>query len=72
LICIYALYRMTQRDTVDIDEQAPMMPISPRTTAVLTELAIEQAEDDMLNAEEEAEEIYETHNSNEEDESTGS
>lgn len=72
LICIYALYRMTQRDTVDIDEQAPMMPISPRTTAVLTELAIEQAEDDMLNAEEEAEEIYETHNINEEDESTGS
>ena len=62
-VCIYGLYRMTQRDSVDIDDQAPMMPISARTTAVLTEvateIAIEQVEEDALAAEEEAEEIYE-------------
>ena len=60
-VCVYALYRMTQRETVDLDEQVPMMPISPRTTAVLTEVAIEQAEEDALDAEEEAEEMYENH-----------
>jgi len=61
-VCIYGTYRMTQRDTVDIDDQAPMMPISARTTAVLTDIAteivIEQVEDESLDAEEEAEEEY--------------
>ncbi len=64
-VCMYGLYRMTQRDTVDIDEQAPMMPITARTTAVMTEvateIAIEQVEEDALDAEEEAEEMYEQH-----------
>ncbi len=62
-ICVYGLYRMTQRSTIDVDDQAPMMPISVRSTAVLTEvaaeIAIEQAEELAIEAEEEAEEIYE-------------
>jgi len=60
-VCVYALYRMTQRDTVDLEEQVPMMAISPRTTSVLTEVAIEQAEEDALEAEEDAEEMYENY-----------
>jgi len=63
-VCIYGLYRITQRDTIDIDGQAPMMPITARTTAVMTEvateIAIEQAEEDALEAEEDAEEMYES------------
>ena len=62
-VCVYGIYRMTQRDTGDIEDQAPMMPISARTTAVMTDVAtdivIEQAEDDALDAAEEAEELYE-------------
>lgn len=63
-VCVYGLYRMTQRDTVDIDEQAPYMPITARTTAVMTEvateIAIEQVEEDALEAAEDAEEMYES------------
>jgi len=63
-VCIYGLYRITQRNTIDIDDQAPMMPITARTTAVMTEvateIAIEQAEEGALEAEEDAEESYES------------
>ena len=63
-VCIYGMYRITQRDTISIDDQAPMMPITARTTAVMTEvateIAIEQAEEDALEAEEDAEEMYES------------
>jgi len=70
-VCLYGIYRMTQRDTVDIDDQAPMMPISARTTAVLTEvateIAIEQVEEDALEAEEEADETYERYDFSDDD-----
>lgn len=62
-VCVYGLYRMTQRNTGNVDDQGPMMSISVRSTAVMTavaaEMAIEQAEESALEAEEEAEEIYE-------------
>lgn len=63
VVCVYGIYRMTQRGTGDIEDQAPMMPITARTMAVMTDVAtdivIEQAEEDALDAAEEAEEMYE-------------
>lgn len=65
-VCMYGVYRMTQRDTVAIDDQGPMITISARTTSVMTDVAtdmfIEQVEEDALEAEEAAEEIYEQRN----------
>ena len=45
MICLYGLYRMTQRPHVVNDEPGPYLPISERTGAVVTEMAIELAEE---------------------------
>lgn len=62
-VCVYGVYRMTQRNTVALEEQGPMIALSARTTAVMTDVAtemvIEQVEEDALEAEEDAEEVYE-------------
>ena len=64
-VCVYGVYRITQRNTVAIDDQGPMIAISARTTAVMTDVAtdivIEQVEEEALEAEEDAEESYERH-----------
>lgn len=51
LICCYGIYRTTQRDTIPVDEAAPYMPITSRTTQVATEIAIEVAEEEFENEE---------------------
>ncbi len=56
-ICLYGIYRITQRDydVPDVD-QAPYLNISSRSTAVATEVAIDAAEEQQQDAKEEAEE----------------
>ena len=62
LICLYGLYRMTQRaHTVVADERAPYLPISSRTGIVATEMALEAADEAHLDALEEDEETLGTH-----------
>jgi MFS family permease len=64
-ICFYGFYRMSQRDTVDVDDMAPYLPISARTTVVATELAIEVADEAQ---QEEQEEKFEHFNEEHSDE----
>lgn len=59
-ICFYAVYRISQREHTIIDESAPYLPISARTSSLATEFAIEAAEDDFLEELEDAEEIFES------------
>lgn len=59
-ICLYAIYRISQREYTIIDESAPYLPISSRTSSLATEFAIEAAEDDLLEELEESEEIFES------------
>ncbi|MEE9322332.1 MAG: MFS transporter [Granulosicoccus sp.] len=58
-IALYGFYRMTQREYVVGDDAAPYLPISTRTTALGTEIAIEAADDAQLEALEDAEELFE-------------
>ena len=44
LICVYGLYRMTQRPHLIEDEPAPFLPISSRTGVIATEMALEAAD----------------------------
>jgi MFS family permease len=46
LIGGYGIYRMTQRASTTVDEMAPYLPISNRTTQVAVEIAIEAVEDE--------------------------
>ena len=58
-ICLYGLYRMTQR-TYDIgDDASPHLTINYRTGVIATELAIESADDAILEDLEETEEVWE-------------
>ncbi len=61
-VCVYGVYRMTQRASVELEDQAPMISLSIRSTAVMTDVAtdmvIEQVEEE-LESEENAEEVYE-------------
>jgi len=59
-ICLYAIYRISQRKHTITDESAPYLPISARTSSLATEYAIEAAEDDLLDELEDAEEIFES------------
>jgi len=59
-ICLYGLYRMTQRRYDVGDEASPYLPINSRTGVVATELAIETADDANLDELEEAEEVFES------------
>ena len=45
LIGGYGIYRMTQRASTTVDDMAPYLPISNRTTQVAVEIAIEAVED---------------------------
>ena len=58
-ICIYGTYRITQRATVSGDDMAPFLPITNRSTAVATEIAIEVADEAQLEAVEDADETHE-------------
>jgi len=59
-ICMYGLYRMTQRSYDVGDDASPYLPINSRTGVVATELAIETADDESLDDLEEAEEVLES------------
>jgi len=59
-IGLYGIYRMTQRAYVVVDEPSPYLPISSRTSVVATQIAIDVAEEDALDAMEEAEEVFES------------
>jgi MFS family permease len=59
-ICLYGIYRMSQRAYVVVDETAPYLPISARTSSLATGFAIDAAEEALLDKLEEAEEIFET------------
>lgn len=59
-IALYGVYRMTQRPYVVVDEQAPYLPISSRTSPATAQFAINAAEDDSIEAQEAAEEVFES------------
>lgn len=46
IVAIYGIYRMTQRASISVDETAPYIPITSRTTQVATEIAIEVSDED--------------------------
>lgn len=58
-ICLYGIYRMSQRAHTVVDEAAPYLPISSNTSGLATAYAIDAAEEEMLNELEEAEELFE-------------
>jgi len=58
-VCLYAIYRMSQRPHPTPDVMAPYLPISSRTSGLATGYAIDAAEEQMLDELEEAEEIFE-------------
>ena len=45
-ICIYGVYRSFKRDAVSVEEAAPYIPITSRSTYVATEIAIEVVEEE--------------------------
>lgn len=59
-ICLYGIYRMSQRPHMITDESAPYLPISSRTTGLATGYAIAAAEEELIDDLEESEEVYET------------
>lgn len=59
-ICLYGIYRMSQRQYIVVDEAAPYLPISSRTSGLATGYAIDAAEEDLLDELEESEEMYES------------
>ena len=58
-ICLYGVYRMSQRPHDIVDEAAPYLPISSSTSGLATEFAIDAAEEERLEEMEEAEEASE-------------
>jgi len=58
-ICLYGIYRMSQRQHVVLEENAPYLPISYRTSGLGTGYAIDAAEDALQDELEEAEEAFE-------------
>lgn len=58
-ICLYGIYRISQRQHTVSDEVAPYLPISARTTGLATGHAIAAAEDEMLETLEDEEESFE-------------
>ncbi len=69
-ICLYGIYRMSQREHVVVDEQAPYLPISARTSGLATGFAIDAAEEQYQDELEEAEESFELRAPYEEEEET--
>ena len=58
-ICLYGIYRMSQRQHIVIDEAGPYLPISSNTSRLATGYAFDAAEEDLLDELEESEEMYE-------------
>ena len=46
VVVFYGIYRMTQRAAISVDETAPYIPITSRTTQVATEIAIEVSDEE--------------------------
>jgi MFS family permease len=46
LVCVYGLYRMSQRATVSVEDTAPYLPITSRTSQVATEIAVEISDEE--------------------------
>ena len=46
LVCIYGLYRMGQRAAISVEDTAPYLPITSRTTQVATEIAVELSDEE--------------------------
>jgi MFS family permease len=59
-ICIYGIYRISQRAHVVVEQPAPYLPISARTSTLATGFAIDAIEEDALEALEESEESFES------------
>lgn len=58
-ICLYGIYRMSQRSHTVLDDAAPYLPISSNTSGLATGFAIDAAEEELLDELEEAEEVFE-------------
>ncbi len=46
IVCVYGLYRISQRAAVSVEDTAPYLPITSRTTQVATEIAVELSEEE--------------------------
>ncbi len=55
----YGLWRMTRRDRSEVTQQAPYVAVTSRTSAYATAIAVELAEEEQLDALEEADEVLE-------------
>jgi len=59
-VCLYGIYRISQRQYTAPDDAAPYLPISGRTSSLATGYAIAAAEDELLEELEDEEEIFES------------
>lgn len=59
-VCLYGVYRMSQRPYKITDDSAPYLPISSRTSGLATSFAIDAAEEELLDEMEDEEEIFES------------
>lgn len=59
-ICLYGIYRMSQRTYTVLEESSPYLPISARSSGLATEFALSAAEDEQLEELEESEEVFES------------
>lgn len=59
-ICLYGIYRISQRAHEAVHEASPYLPISARSSGLATEFALSAAEDEQLEELEEAEEMFES------------
>lgn len=59
-ICLYGIYRISQRAHEIAHEASPYLPISARTSGLATEFALSAAEDEQLEELEDAEEVFES------------
>lgn len=59
-ICLYGIYRISQRPHRDFEESTPYLPISARTSTLATGFAIDAMEEEQLDALEESEEVFES------------
>ncbi len=59
-ICLYGIYRISQRAHDVVHEASPYLPISARTSGLATEFALSAAEDEQLEELEDAEEVFES------------
>ncbi|NND91817.1 MAG: hypothetical protein HKN42_13230, partial [Granulosicoccus sp.] len=58
-ICLYGIYRISQRAHVVVDESGPYLPITSRTSSLATGFALHAAEEEHVEALEDTEEVFE-------------